>query len=115
MPGPAWFMRKFFPGCYEFVKELYKSKKLFIQPDLYVYVNAGIDVCLKRDPSLNMDTMLELWKAYELVYDDVEEIGIPIITINNEDRSDNQEESINLVLGELMTKFKEHLKLTGKY
>lgn len=108
------YAKVFSPGCYEFVRQLYRSKKLFIQPDLYVYVNAGIDVCLERKPTLDRDTMLELWKAYELVYDDVEEIGIPIITLNNEDRSSNKEDSIKLVLGELMTKFKDHLKLVTK-
>lgn len=108
------YAKVFSPGCYEFAKELYRSKKLFIQPDLYVYVNAGIDVCLKRDPSLDMDTLLELWKAYEIVYDDLEKLDIPIITINNEDRSDNKEESIQIVLKELMDKFKAHLELVKK-
>jgi thymidylate kinase len=102
------------PGCYEFVKELYQSKKLFIQPDLYIYVNAGIDTCMKRDSTLNMDTMLELWKGYELVYDNIKELDIPIITINNEPISDNQEDSVQRVLQDLVKMFKDHLKLINK-
>lgn len=102
------------PGCYEMLRELYQSKKLFIQPDLYVYVNTGIDVCLKRDPNLDMNTLLELWKSYELVYDNIKEINIPIITINCDDRSNDQEESVQLVLRELAERFKAHLKLVNK-
>ena len=108
------YARVFSPGCYQFLKELYQSKKLFVQPDLYIYVNTGIDTCLMRDPSLNMDTMLELWKGYELVYDNIKELDIPIITINNEPRSDNQEDSVQLVLQDLAKTFKDHLKLIGK-
>jgi thymidylate kinase len=108
------YARVYSPGCYEMLRELYQSKKLFIQPDLYVYVNTNIDVCLKRDPSLDMDTLLALWKSYELVYDNIKKLDIPVITINCGDRSNNEEESVLLVLQELAERFKAHLKLTSK-
>ena len=107
------YAKVFSPKCYETYKRLYMNKRFFIQPDLYIYVNAHIDTVMKRDPSLNRDTILDLWKAYETVYDDIEELEIPIITINNEPRCDNKEESINLVLDELMAKFKKHLWLVS--
>ena len=108
------YAKVFSPDCYETYRRLYKSKRHFIQPDLYIYVNAHIDTIMKRDPTLNRDTILDLWKAYETVYDEVEEIGIPIITINNEPRSEDKEESIKLALEELMQRFKDHLKLVNK-
>jgi len=107
------YAKVFSPKCYETYKRLYMNKRFFIQPDLYIYVNAHIDTVMKRDPSLNRDTILELWKAYETVYDDIEESKIPIITINNEPRSEDKEESINIVLDELMTKFNAHLRLVS--
>jgi thymidylate kinase len=108
------YAKVYSPGCSKLLRELYRSTKIFKQPDLYIYVNAGIDVCLKRDPSLNMDKMLELWKAYETVYDDIERLDVPIITINSEARSESQDESVQLVLKELAEKFKAHLELVKK-
>jgi thymidylate kinase len=107
------YAKVFSPGCFEFVKELYQSKKLFIQPDLYIRVNVNINTCIKRDPSLNMDTLLELWKSYELTSKVIEEMGIPILNINNEPRSENPDESIQLVLKELTDRFKAHLELVS--
>lgn len=108
------YAKVYSPSCYYLLKELYKSEKIFALPDLYIYVDAGIDVCMKRDPSLNMDKMLELWKAYEMVYDDIDRLNVPIITIKSEPRSESQDESVQLVLKELTEKFKAHLERVGE-
>ena len=108
------YSRVFSSGCFEFARELYQNKNLFKQPDLYIYVNAHIDTCLKRDPTLNQDTMLELYKSFELCYDNIEELKIPIIVLNNEDRDPDPVKSMQMSLDDLKVKFKEHLKLVGK-
>ena len=108
------YARVFSPGCYEFSRELYRNKNLFLQPDLYIYVNAHIDTCLKRDPSLNRDTLLEIWKSFEICYDDMEEMGIPIITLNNDDHSNDPVVSMQISLDKLKADFSAHLKLVGK-
>ena len=108
------YARVFSPGCFEFLREIYQNNDLFVQPDLYIYVNANIDTCLKRDPTLNMDTMLEIWKSYELCYNNIEEIGIPILVLNNDFVMDTPEESIQCAMESLKTRFKAHLKAIHK-
>lgn len=108
------YAKVFSPECFKFARELYMNKKLFLQPDLYIYVNAHMDTCLKRDPSLNRDTLLEIWKAFELCYDDLDEIGIPIITLNNDDHTNDPVTSIQMSLDKLKVDFKKYLEVTGK-
>jgi thymidylate kinase len=55
---------RFSPGCFRFVKELYLSESLFIQPDLYVYVDTPPEVCCSRDSNLSLDVLRELRDAY---------------------------------------------------
>jgi len=55
---------KYSPGCFRFAKELYLCEQLFIQPDLYVFVDTPPEVCCSRDPSLSLDVVRELREAY---------------------------------------------------
>jgi len=104
----------FSPGCFEFARELYQNKNLFIQPDLYVYVTAHIDTCLKRDPTLSQETLLSLHKAFEMCYDGITDRGIPILTLDNEPHAEDPAESLQISLDKLKKDFKVHLSITKK-
>jgi thymidylate kinase len=55
---------KFSPECYEFARALYLSDTLFIQPDLYIFVDTPPEVCFDRDPSVELDRLKSLQQAY---------------------------------------------------
>ena len=57
---------KYSPNCFRFVKELYLSDTMFLQPDIYVYVDTPTEVCYRRDSNrLDLDVLKELKKSYE--------------------------------------------------
>jgi len=91
---------KFSPNCFRFLKELYLSEKLFIQPDLYIFLNTPIEICLERDPSLDPDFQGEIYEAYLKTQ---EYIKVPIISFPAV--GDEQETLHNLV-----TLFENHVK-----
>lgn len=84
---------KFSPNCFRFLKELYSSEKLFVQPDLYIFISTPIEICLERDPDLDVDNQRELLEAYNKTR---EYIKIP--TINFQAVGDEQECLHNLIV-----------------
>ena len=91
---------KYSPNCFRFLKELYCSDKLFVQPDLYIFLNTPVEVCLERDPLLDADNQRELLEAYTKTS---EYIKVPIIRLQAV--GDEQETLNNLVL-----LFEDHTK-----
>jgi thymidylate kinase len=91
---------KFSPNCFRFIKELYSSEKLFVQPDLYIFIDTPIEICLERDPSLDIDNQRELQEAYQKTS---EYIKVP--TINFQAVGDEQESLHNLIV-----LFEDHVK-----
>lgn len=55
---------KYSPNCFRLLKELYIDEKMFVQPDLYIFVDTPASVCLERDLSLDLDTLREVLNAY---------------------------------------------------
>jgi thymidylate kinase len=55
---------KFSKNSFRLLKELYSSDKLFLQPDLYIFLNTPIEICLERDPNLDPDNQKEIFGAY---------------------------------------------------
>ena len=58
------YARKFSPGCFGLLKELYLSENLFMAPDLYVFVDTPPEVCYDRDPTTDLDKLKLLRQAY---------------------------------------------------
>jgi len=58
------YAKKFSPNCFDFVKELYLSENLFLQPDLYVFLDTPVDICHERDTSVGYDRLNSLRLAY---------------------------------------------------
>lgn len=86
------YAHKYSTSCFRFLKELYSSDKLFVQPDLYVFLDTPVKDCTERDPSLDPDIQRELQEAY---YKTREYIKVPIISFPA--IGDEQETLHNLV------------------
>jgi len=71
---------KFSPGCYEFSKELYLSENLFMQPDLYIFVDTPVEVCYDRDPEVGLERLKNLRAAYLKTWDCLK---TPVLTIQS--------------------------------
>ena len=91
---------KYSPSCFRLLKELYSSESLFIQPDLYIFLDTPVDVCVERDPALDSDVQREVLAAYKRT---IEYIKVPIISLQAV--GDEQETFHNLI--EI---FEEHIK-----
>jgi thymidylate kinase len=91
---------KFSPNCFRFIKELYSSEKLFVQPDLYVFISTPVKICIERDPTLDADNQKELLEAYNATR---AYIKVPII--NFQAVGDEQDTLHNLVV-----LFEDHIK-----
>lgn len=91
---------KYSPNCFRLLKELYNSERLFVQPDLYIFLNTPIEVCLERGPSLDPDLQRELYEAYTKTQ---EYIKVPIISFPAV--GDEQETLHNLI-----TLFEDHIR-----
>lgn len=78
---------RFSPECYEFAKELYLSENLFIQPDLYIFVDTVPEVCVDRDHSLDLDLLRELQQAYRTTQQYIQTPVITMQAIGGEQRS----------------------------
>lgn len=91
---------KYSSNCFRFIKELYTSESLFIQPDLYIFIDIPVETCLKRDPDLDIDVQRELHEAYLKTKD---YIRSPIISI----KAVGEEET---TLHNLIASFEEFMK-----
>ena len=93
------YAKKFSPECFGFAKELYLSENLFIQPDLYVFVDTPVVVCHERDTSVGMDRLMSLRQAY---IETEQHIKVPIIQMQ---AVDGEEEALKV----LINKFEWHV------
>lgn len=91
---------KYSPQSFRMIKELYSSENLFIQPDLYVFLDTPVDICSERDPSLDLDIQREIQEAY---YKTREYIKVPVIIFKAV--GDEQETLHNLIV-----LFEDHIK-----
>lgn len=77
----------FSPHCYRLLKELYLHSGLFVQPDLYVFVDTPPEVCYDRDPTTDLEKLRGLRDAY---IETQELISQPVLTLpglGGEDRT----------------------------
>jgi thymidylate kinase len=95
------YANKYSPGCFRLAKELYLSESLFIQPDLYIFVDTPPEVCASRDASLDLDVLRELWHSYMKTKD---YIKTPVITVQSVDGEDNAMRELIRVFEEYMSK-----------
>jgi thymidylate kinase len=93
------YASKYSPGCFRFAKELYLSETLFIQPDLYIFVDTPPEICASRDTSLDLDVLRELRAAYMKTRD---YIRVPVIIMQSVEGEEN-------ALRELIRLFEEHM------
>lgn len=87
----------FSPETYKFAKELYLNKELFVQPDLYVYVDTEPLTCHIRRNEESIEALNKKRQAY---FDTMKYISCPIIVL----------ESVvnpNQALEVLITRFRE--------
>lgn len=91
---------KYSHNCFRFLKELYSSEKMFVQPDLYIFLDTPVEICSERDPSLDIDIQRELQDAYNKTR---EYIKVPIISFQAV--GDEQETFHNLIV-----LFEDHVK-----
>lgn len=84
---------KYSPNCFRLLKELYSSDSLFIQPDLYIFIDTPIEICAERDPDFDLDIQREIHAAYNKTR---EYIKVPII--NFQAVGDEQECLQNLIV-----------------
>jgi thymidylate kinase len=72
----------FSPACFDFAKELYLNTTIFLQPDLYIFVDTPIEVCHnRRDGEVSIDRLNGIRNAYLTTMGFLKS---PIITISNE-------------------------------
>jgi thymidylate kinase len=90
---------KYSPGCFRFAKELYLSESMFIQPDLYIFVDTPPEICVSRDATLDLDNLRELYGAFNRTRD---YIKTPILTLPYVDGEDN-------ALRSLVQLFEKHM------
>jgi thymidylate kinase len=91
---------KYSSSCFRLVKELYSSERLFVQPDLYIFLDTPVEICCERDPSVDIDHIREIQAAYLKT---LEYIKVPIIIMQAV--GDEQETLHNLI-----ALFEDHIK-----
>lgn len=74
------YSKLFSPRAYEFSKELYLCKDLFIQPDLHVFVDTDPLACHIRGPEESLEILNKKRDAY---LSTMKYISSPIITIES--------------------------------
>lgn len=73
----------FSPACYDFATELYLNTSIFLQPDLYIFVDTPVDVCYtRRDSEVPMDRLNSIRNAY---FATKGLLKSPVLTVSNED------------------------------
>jgi len=58
------YAKNFSPNTYPLVKHLYTDNGIFIQPDLYIFVDTPVEICDQRDPSVGLERLMDIRKAY---------------------------------------------------
>lgn len=94
------YAHKYSQNCFRFLKELYISDNLFIQPDLYIFVNTPVTMCVERDPNLDIDIQKELHDSYIKTRKYIKSPVITLSSVVNEE----------LALNDLITEFKEFME-----
>jgi len=91
---------KYSPQSFRMIKELYSSENLFIQPDLYIFLDTPVEICSERDLSLDIDIQREILEAYNKT---MEYIKVPIISFQ---AVGDEQESLH----HLIVLFEDHIK-----
>lgn len=95
---------KYSPDCFRLLKEMYMSDKLFMQPDLYVFVDTPVEICLERKPESDIDILRELREAYLRTQCYVKSPVITVSAVKDE----------NQVLSEFVELFEDHIRKNEK-
>jgi thymidylate kinase len=95
------YAHKYSQGCFRFAKELYLCETIFIQPDLYIFVDTPPEICASRDASLDLDVLRELRDSYTKTRD---YIRSPVITLPYVDGEADSLKSLIALFEEHMSK-----------
>lgn len=71
----------FSPSVYEFSTYLYQNYNIFRKPDFTVFVDTPVEVCQKREPSLTIERLDTIRKAY---LNNQKYVNTDILTISGE-------------------------------
>lgn len=69
----------FSPLTLPFIKEIYPNPNIILQPDLHIFVDTPIDICLERDSTLDANVLRNLRKAFYDTYQNMKHIRCLII------------------------------------
>lgn len=94
---------KYSPDCFKLLLELYMSKPLFIQPDLYIFIDTPVDVCFDRCRSYSQEDLKSLRAAYAYTK---HYIKAPVITTQS---IGNEEAALKV----LTDKFEEYVEVNN--
>ena len=72
------YAKLFSPKAYNFLKVLYPNREVFIQPDLYIFVDTDPRICHERDPREPLDLLIKKRRSYQ---ETQKYVGCPVLTI----------------------------------
>ena len=98
--GAYTYIHKYSPSTLNILKELYSSDYIFVQPDLYFFVDTNPEVCYERDKETDVDRLLELRNSYLYTQQFINEPVITITSIGSESRA----------VDEMILKFDKYVK-----
>jgi len=76
----------FSPACFAFATELYLDTSIFLQPDLYIFVDTPVEICYaRRDSEVPMERLNAIRNTYLATKGLLKS---PVITVTNEDKED---------------------------
>ncbi len=93
------------PNSYELLRRLYLKETFFLSPDLYIMVDTSPEVIMERDQTLNLDTLINVKRAFE---DTRLYIQCPVLTVSSIDGEDK-------VFDEMTAKFEDLYKTLGGF
>lgn len=93
---------RFSPNCFNLIKELYLSENMFIQPDLYIFVDTSPEVCYERSPDVDLGIVKEIRDSYAYTS---EFIRKPILYV---DSFGGEERAISSLLDKFNAYVEEH-------
>lgn len=97
------YAHTFSPACYELLREMYLSEDLFIQPDLYIFIDTPLEVCFDRKPLVGIDRLKAVRSSYMTTR---RYIHAPVLTVSS---IGGEEYSLN----NLISKFDEYVSMNN--
>lgn len=91
------------PHCYDLLRELYLSESLFIQPDLYIFVDTPFEICHDRNPVYGLEHLRALRGAYSQSRKYIQTPVLSVQSVGGEEHA----------LEYLVAKFDEYVQTNG--